>query len=113
MSTDDDGQAGVIMMAFVMGAITGAAAALLMAPAAGTETRRVLNEKARELDSAQSLVQLGLFELRSGNPVDARRAFRAALEREPQREDAVFFLGQLATEALPAPSSTHPDRPGR
>ncbi len=48
MSTDDDGQAGVIMMAFVMGAITGAAAALLMAPAAGTETRRVLNEKARE-----------------------------------------------------------------
>ncbi len=48
MSTDDDGHAGVIMMAFVMGAITGAAAALLMAPAAGTETRRVLNEKARE-----------------------------------------------------------------
>jgi gas vesicle protein len=47
MSTDDDGHAGVIMMAFVMGAITGAAAALLIAPA-GTETRRVLNEKARE-----------------------------------------------------------------
>ena len=48
MSRDGDAHAGVIMMAFVMGAITGAAAALLMAPAPGTETRRALNEKARE-----------------------------------------------------------------
>ena len=47
MSNDRDAHAGVIMMAFVMGAITGAAAALLMAPAPGEETRRVLNEKAR------------------------------------------------------------------
>ena len=35
-------------MAFVMGAIAGAATALLMAPATGTDTRRVLNERARE-----------------------------------------------------------------
>jgi gas vesicle protein len=35
-------------MAFVLGAIAGAAAALLMAPATGEETRRVLAEKARE-----------------------------------------------------------------
>ena len=48
MSREGDAHASVIMMAFVMGAITGAAAALLMAPAPGTETRRVLNEKARE-----------------------------------------------------------------
>ena len=48
MSRDSDMNAGVIMMAFVMGAITGAATALLMAPTTGTETRRTLNEKARE-----------------------------------------------------------------
>ena len=48
MSREGDAHGGVIMMAFVMGAITGAAAALLMAPAPGTETRRALNEKARE-----------------------------------------------------------------
>jgi gas vesicle protein len=35
-------------MAFVLGAITGAAVALLMAPASGEETRRVLADKARE-----------------------------------------------------------------
>lgn len=44
----NDGGAGTVLMAFVLGAIAGAAAALLMAPATGEETRRVLAEKARE-----------------------------------------------------------------
>jgi gas vesicle protein len=44
----DDSAAGTIVVAFVLGAITGAAVALLMAPASGEETRRVLAEKARE-----------------------------------------------------------------
>jgi gas vesicle protein len=35
-------------MAFVLGAMTGAAVALLMAPATGEETRRALADKARE-----------------------------------------------------------------
>ena len=48
MARDHDGHAGVILMAFILGAITGAAAALLAAPASGSENRRVLNEKARE-----------------------------------------------------------------
>ena len=48
MSRESDAHAGVIMMAFVMGAIAGAAAALLVAPAPGAETRRLLNERARE-----------------------------------------------------------------
>lgn len=48
MSKDDDGHAGAILMAFVLGAITGAATALLMAPTTGEETRRVLNDRARE-----------------------------------------------------------------
>ncbi len=43
----DDGSATVVM-AFVLGAIAGAAAALLAAPASGEETRRILAEKARE-----------------------------------------------------------------
>jgi gas vesicle protein len=48
MARDDSGAAGTVVVAFVLGAITGAAVALLMAPASGEETRRVLGEKARE-----------------------------------------------------------------
>jgi gas vesicle protein len=47
MATDDEAAGGVIV-AFVLGVITGAAVALLMAPAAGEDTRRVLGDKARE-----------------------------------------------------------------
>ena len=47
MSHNDHG-AGTVVLAFVLGAITGAAVALLMAPASGEETRRILAEKARE-----------------------------------------------------------------
>ncbi len=48
MARDDSGAAGAVIVAFVLGAVTGAAVALLMAPASGEDTRRVLAEKARE-----------------------------------------------------------------
>ena len=51
---DDSGAAGTVIVAFVLGAITGAAAALLMAPATGEETRRKLGERAREGKSTLS-----------------------------------------------------------
>jgi gas vesicle protein len=48
MARDDGGAAGTVIVAFVLGAVTGAAVALLMAPATGEETRRILADKARE-----------------------------------------------------------------
>ena len=48
MARDDSNAAGTVIVAFVLGAITGAAVALLMAPASGEETRRKLSERARE-----------------------------------------------------------------
>jgi len=48
MARDDGGLAGTIVVAFVLGAVAGAAVALLMAPATGDEMRRLLGEKAKE-----------------------------------------------------------------
>lgn len=45
---DDSGAAGAVVLAFVLGAVTGAAVALLMAPASGEEMRRTLADKARD-----------------------------------------------------------------
>ena len=47
MARGDDA-AGTVLLAFALGAITGAAVALLMAPTSGEEARRVLADKARE-----------------------------------------------------------------
>ena len=48
MARDEGTGAGSVVLAFLIGAVTGAAVALLYAPATGTETREFLGEKARE-----------------------------------------------------------------
>jgi len=90
MSRDEDTHAGVIMMAFVMGAITGAAAALLLAPASGADARRVLKEKAREgRDRAADAARQGaeFVQKQRGQLSTAiyrgRQAYQRARESEP------------------------------
>lgn len=48
MARDDGAGAGSVLLAFILGAVSGAAVALLYAPATGRETREYLGEKARE-----------------------------------------------------------------
>jgi gas vesicle protein len=48
MSRDDGAGAGSVLLAFILGAVSGAAVALLYAPASGRETRQFLGEKADE-----------------------------------------------------------------
>ena len=48
MARDDGTAAGTMIVAFVLGAVTGAAVALLMAPVSGEEARRLLSERARD-----------------------------------------------------------------
>jgi len=44
----DDGGTGSILLAFILGAVSGAAVALLYAPASGSETREYLGDRARD-----------------------------------------------------------------
>ena len=48
MSRDDGAGAGSVLLAFLLGAVSGAAVALLYAPKTGRETREYLGERARE-----------------------------------------------------------------
>jgi gas vesicle protein len=48
MARDDSAGAGNILLAFLLGAVSGAAVALLYAPTTGRETRELLSERARE-----------------------------------------------------------------
>jgi gas vesicle protein len=44
----NESNGGTVLLAFLAGAVSGAAVALLFAPAAGEETRQFLTDKARE-----------------------------------------------------------------
>ena len=48
MSKESEGHAGIVVAAFLLGAVAGAVTALLAAPATGEESRDVLAKRARE-----------------------------------------------------------------
>jgi gas vesicle protein len=48
MARDESAGAGSILLAFILGAVSGAAVALLYAPASGRETREYLGDRAAE-----------------------------------------------------------------
>ncbi len=90
MSRDSNG--GSVMLAFMVGALTGAAVALLFAPAPGEDTRDFLGQRAREgRDRAREAIDQGRdFYQRQrenlGGAVErGREAFQQARERGDQQ----------------------------
>ncbi len=89
MARDDGAGAGSILLAFLLGAVSGAAVALLYAPAAGRDTREYLGDKAREgRERASEAAQKGRQALNQGretlNPAieRGREAYQQARTRE-------------------------------
>jgi gas vesicle protein len=68
---------GTVMVAFMIGALTGAAVALLFAPASGEETREYLGQKARE---TKARARQALDEGREFY-TDQRQGLSSAIER--------------------------------
>ena len=80
------------MVAFVIGALTGAAVALLFAPATGEETREFLGQKAREgRDKARDAVDQGrdYYRGQRENLVTAVERGREAFQQARERGDQV------------------------
>jgi gas vesicle protein len=67
MARDEGAGPGSILLAFLLGAVSGAAVALLYAPATGRETREYLSERAREgRDRANVMAEKGRQILNEG-----------------------------------------------
>jgi len=83
---------GTMMVAFVIGALTGAAVALLFAPATGEDTREYLGQKAREgRDKARDAVDQGreYYRGQRDNLVTAVERGREAFQQARERGDQV------------------------
>ena len=89
MARDEGSGGGSVLLAFILGAISGAAVALLYAPASGRETREYLGERANEAraraqeaaDRGREVVQQGRETL-SHAIERGREAYQQARARE-------------------------------
>jgi gas vesicle protein len=95
MSRDSGAGAGSVMLAFLVGAVAGAAVALLYAPATGRETRERLGERAREgRDRATEAAVRGREAMNRGRETVAnaiergREAYQQARTTATSREGA-------------------------
>jgi gas vesicle protein len=89
MARDEGAGAGSVLLAFLLGAVSGAAVALLYAPATGRETREYLGERAREgRERANVVAEKGRQILNEGRETLAtaidrgREAYQQARTRE-------------------------------
>jgi gas vesicle protein len=89
MARDEGAGAGSVLLAFILGAVSGAAVALLYAPASGRETREYLGERAREGRArAAEAAEKGRDAIKQGretlsNAVErGREAYQQARSRE-------------------------------
>ena len=97
----DDGGSGAsgVILSFLVGALTGAAAAVLLAPRSGRETREILGERWR--DAADRGRHLGEQAVqRSRDVVDEASGYvdrqRGALEKRRDRLAAAVEAGKQA-----------------
>ncbi len=89
MSRNEGSGTGSVLLAFVLGAVSGAAVALLYAPATGRETREYLGERAREgRERAEAAAEKGREIINQGREtvttaIDrGREAYQQARSRE-------------------------------
>jgi len=90
---DDGGAAGTVVVAFVLGAITGAAVALLLAPTTGEEMRRMLSDKARDSRERAN---------------EAARQGREFLDRQRQNVSSAIERGREAYQQARAGTTEAP-----
>jgi gas vesicle protein len=91
MAKDDGAGAGSILLAFLLGAVSGAAVAMLYAPASGRETREYLGERAREgRDRATEIAEKSRQVMGQGRETlaNAVERGREAYQQARTREDA-------------------------
>jgi gas vesicle protein len=99
MSADDRSGASGVVLSFLVGALSGAALAILFAPRSGRETRELLGDKLRETTERSRRVGEKALERGRESAEDAARYLerqREALEKRRDRLASAVEAGRQA-----------------
>src|SRR3954447_12554162 len=112
MARDDAGAAGTVIVAFVLGALTGAAVALLVAPATGEETRRARAERRVKAGNARPRRRARDASSSTGTKRRSRPRLSAAAtptnrRATPRRDPPADRAETLCEQRLVRPVSRH------
>lgn len=89
---------GAFLLGFLVGGLTGAVTALLLAPQSGEETRNVIREKAIELsDKASSTIEDAYSQAESA-AIEARARFDELAKTTRDRAEELTNKGQVVLE---------------
>jgi gas vesicle protein len=89
---------GAFLIGFIIGGLTGAVAALLMAPHSGEETRTVIKEKAIELKDRTSHGLDDMYAQAEAAAAEARARFEELAQLTKERAEELQRKGQVVLE---------------
>lgn len=112
--SDSNGETGAFLAGFVIGALSGAAAALMLAPQSGAETRAQIANRGQEL---RNRGEAQLQEARTTADAYRRQAEETVSEAQEQArivldEGRQRLSGSRIPEAPPIPSDDEPPTTG-
>jgi gas vesicle protein len=97
---------GAFLIGFVIGGLTGAVSALLLAPQSGEETRTFIKEKAIEMsDKATETVEVS-YEKAEAAAEEARKRFEELAKATKERAEELQSRGQVILEEQKGKLST-------
>ena len=99
---------GALLVGFVIGGVTGALAALLMAPQSGEDTRRVIKEKAIELSDRVSTIVEDAYAKAEASAVEARARFDELAKMTHEKAEAHQNKGKVLVEKQPEMGESEP-----
>lgn len=94
----DRDEFGAFLIGFVVGGLTGAVAALLLAPQSGAETRTLIKDKAIELRDKASETIDEAYKQAEAAALEARARFDELAKMTKERADELQQRGQVIIE---------------
>jgi gas vesicle protein len=91
----DRDEFGAFLVGFIVGGLAGAAAALMLAPQSGTETRKIIRERSIELRDKAAETLDEAYDQAEEAAIEARKRFEDLAKKTKEKTEDLSHRGQI------------------